>query len=142
MRAGASLILTASVVGILALANSALAADPPKKEEPAKPVTAEPAKAAEPAKKEETGKDIAFNNRKGNCLACHAMPTVPDALSGGTIGPPLIAMKARYPDKAKLRAQIWDATAVNPQSSMMPFGKHKILTEQEIDKVTDFIYGL
>lgn len=96
---------------------------------------------AAPAKVE-TGKDIAFNKTKGNCLACHGMPTVPDAESTGLYGPPLIAMSARYPDKAKLRAQIWDATAVNPSTSMIPFGKHGVLTEQEIDKVTDFVYGL
>ena len=93
-------------------------------------------------KKEETGKDIAFNRTKGNCLACHGMPTVPDAESTGLYGPPLIAMSARFPDKAKLRAQIWDATAFNPASSMIPFGKHGVLTEEEIDKVTDFVYGL
>lgn len=122
MRAGASLIFTASVIGMFVFANGAAAADAPKKEE--------------------TGKSIAFAKPKGNCLACHAMPTVPDALSAGTIGPPLIAMSARYPDKAKLRAQIWDATVTNPHSSMIPFGKHKVLTEQEIDKVTDFVYGL
>ena len=101
---------------------------------------AAPAAATPP--KEETGKDIAFNNRKGNCLACHTMPTVPDALSGGLYGPPLIAMSARFPDKAKLRAQIWDATKANPSSSMIPYGKHGVLTEAEIDKVTDFVYGL
>jgi sulfur-oxidizing protein SoxX len=93
-------------------------------------------------KKEVTGKDIAFDRRKGNCLACHGMPTVPDAESTGLYGPPLIAMSARFPDKAKLRAQIWDATAFNPSSTMIPFGKHKVLTEEEIDKVVDFIYGL
>lgn len=102
---------------------------------------AQEAGAAAP-KKEETGKDIAFNNRKGNCLACHGMPTVPDAVATGLYGPPLIAMSARFPDKAKLRAQIWDATAFNPSSTMIPFGKHGVLTEAEIDKVTDFIYGL
>jgi sulfur-oxidizing protein SoxX len=100
-----------------------------------------PAGAAAP-KKEETGKDIAFNRAKGNCLACHAMPTVPDAQSPGLYGPPLIAMSARYPSKAALRAQIWDATVKNPASSMLPYGKHHILTEAEIDKVTDFVYGL
>ena len=106
---------------------------------------ATPTAAATPSaapKKEESGKDIAFNRAKGNCLACHGMPTVPDAESTGTFGPPLIAMSARFPDKAKLRAQIWDATVVNPSSSMIPFGKHGVLTAQEIDKVTDFIYGL
>jgi sulfur-oxidizing protein SoxX len=94
------------------------------------------------APKEETGKDIAFNRAKGNCLACHGMPTVPDAVSAGLYGPPLIAMSARFPDKAKLRAQIWDATVANPSTTMIPFGKHGVLTEAEIDKVTDFIYGL
>ncbi|HWR75584.1 MAG TPA: sulfur oxidation c-type cytochrome SoxX [Thiobacillus sp.] len=103
--------------------------------------TATPAAAAAP-QKEETGKDIAFNNRKGNCLACHGMPTVPDAQATGLYGPPLIAMSARFPNKAQLRARIWDATAFNPSSSMIPFGKHGVLTEAEIDKVTDFVYGL
>ena len=101
-----------------------------------------PATAAAAPVKEETGKDIAFNRAKGNCLACHGMPTVPDAESTGTYGPPLIAISARFPDKARLRAQIWDATAFNPASSMIPFGKHGVLTEKEIDKVTDFVYGL
>lgn len=94
------------------------------------------------AKKEVTGKDLAYDRRKGNCLACHGMPSQKDAESTGLYGPPLIAMSARFPDKAKLRAQIWDATAINPNSSMPPFGKHKVLTEQEIDKITDFIYSL
>jgi len=114
-------VITACAFSAIALSGSVLAADPPK---------------------EESGKDIAFNRTKGNCLACHGMPTVPDATSTGMYGPPLIAMSARYPDKAKMRAQIWDATVANPSSSMIPFGKHKVLTEQEIDKVVDFVYGL
>lgn len=103
--------------------------------------TATPSGAAAP-KKEESGKDIAFNRSKGNCLACHAMPTLSDAESPGQYGPPLIAMSARFPDKARMRAQIWDATTFNASSSMIPFGKHGVLTEAEIDKVTDFVYGL
>lgn len=85
------------------------------------------------------GKEIAFDRKKGNCLACHMIEggTLP-----GNIGPPLVAMKARYPDKAKLRAQIWDSTKANPNSIMPPFGRHKILTESEIDKVVEFIYSL
>ena len=56
--------------------------------------------------------------------------------------PPLIAMKQRYPEKAGLRAQIWDATQKNPQSMMPPFGRYEILTEDEIDKVVEYIYSL
>jgi hypothetical protein len=37
---------------------------------------------------------------------------------------------------------IWNAGDRNANSIMMPFGQHKILTEEQIDKVTDFIYTL
>ncbi|WP_456445913.1 sulfur oxidation c-type cytochrome SoxX [Thiolapillus sp.] len=85
------------------------------------------------------GKKIAFDRKKGNCLACHQ---IAGGKLAGTIAPPLISMKARFPDKAKLRAQIWDSTVANPNSIMPPMGRHKILTEKEIDLVTDFIYSL
>ena len=88
------------------------------------------------------GRSIAFDTKKGNCLACHAIPSEPKAEAPGNIGPPLVSMKARYPDRAKLRAKIWDATVTNPNSVMPPFGRNKILTEQEIDLVTDYIQGL
>lgn len=87
----------------------------------------------------EQGKQIAENRKKGNCLACHVMG---DGALPGNIGPPLVAMKARYPDKAKLRAQIWDATKRNPNTMMPPFGRHKILSEGEIDKVVEYVQTL
>jgi sulfur-oxidizing protein SoxX len=87
----------------------------------------------------EQGKQIAFDRKKGNCLACHQ---IEGGDLPGNIGPPLVAMKARFPDKAKLRAQIWDSTKNNPNSMMPPFGRHEILTEGEIDKVVEFIYSL
>jgi sulfur-oxidizing protein SoxX len=65
-----------------------------------------------------------------------------DGTLPGNIGPPLIAMKARFPDKAKLRAQIWDATVANPNSIMIPFGRVKALSEEEIDMVVEYIYTL
>ena len=85
------------------------------------------------------GKKVAFDRKKGNCLACHM---IAGGDLPGNIGPPLIAMKARFPTKAALRAQIWDATAKNPNTIMPPFGKHRILTEKEVDLVTEFIYTL
>lgn len=98
------------------------------------------AAAAEEAKSVvEQGKDIAFDRKKGNCLACHQ---VAGGELAGDIGPPLVAMQARFPDKAKLRAQIWDATKANPDSIMPPFGRHKVLSEEEIDKVVEYIYTL
>ena len=87
----------------------------------------------------EEGKAIATDRRKGNCMACHMMD---DAELPGNIGPPLTAMKARFPDKARLRAQIWDATQLNANSLMPPYGRHEILTEDEIDKVVEYIHSL
>ena len=85
------------------------------------------------------GKKLSFNRKKGNCLACHA---IAGGSLPGNIGPPLIAMKARFPDKAVLRAQIWNASAKNPNSIMPPFGRHNMLSDSEIDKITDFIHSL
>ena len=85
------------------------------------------------------GKKIAFDRKKGNCMTCHIME---GATLAGNIGPPLVAMKARYPDKAKLRAQIWDSTAANPNTIMPPFGLHRILTDKEIDLVTEYVHSL
>ena len=100
------------------------------------PVTA----AAEGSKSTiEQGKELAFSRKKGNCLACHS---IVDGQLPGNIAPPLVAMKARFPDKAKLKAQIYDSTASNPNSIMPPFGRHKILSDKEIDMVTEFIYQL
>jgi len=88
------------------------------------------------------GRSLAFDRKKGNCLACHAIPAEPKAESPGNIGPPLVSMKERYPDLATLRAQIWDATQTNPDSVMPPFGRNKILTEEELDLVTAYVQGL
>ena len=87
----------------------------------------------------EQGRQLAFDRKKGNCLACHM---IAGGALPGNIGPPLVAMKARFPDTAKLRAQIADATANNPNTIMPPFEKYGILSKDEVDKVTEFIYSL
>ncbi len=84
------------------------------------------------------GQKLAFDRQKGNCLACHQ---IPGGESPGNIGPPLFKMKLRYPDIARLRAQIWDATVINPNTSMPPFGRYRIVTESEIDQITAFIHS-
>ncbi|SFV79684.1 Sulfur oxidation protein SoxX [hydrothermal vent metagenome] len=89
--------------------------------------------------KEMSGKDLAFDKKLGNCIACHM---IPGGSQPGNIGPPLIAMKARFPDRAVLRAQIWDATVKNPNTMMPPFGKHDALSEDQVDKITDFVLTL
>jgi sulfur-oxidizing protein SoxX len=51
-------------------------------------------------------------------------------------------MKTRFPDRADLRAQIWDASVREPTTRMPPYGRHRILTEDEIDLLVDFIHSL
>jgi sulfur-oxidizing protein SoxX len=51
-------------------------------------------------------------------------------------------MKARFPDYDKLRSQIYDARVNNPNTIMIPFGPHAVMTDKEIDLVTNFIYTL
>lgn len=81
---------------------------------------------------------IAIDRAKGNCHACHIIA----GINHGDIAPPLVSMKMRFPDKAKLRAQVWDASVANPHTIMPPFGRHAILTEDEIDKVVEFLETL
>ncbi|MFK5950246.1 MAG: sulfur oxidation c-type cytochrome SoxX [Methylococcales bacterium] len=98
---------------------------------------------AEDASAISEGKKIAFNKKKGNCLACHA---IKGGKLPGNIGPALsikgVAIKDRFPDKSKLRAQIYDSRNANPNTIMPPFGAHEILSDAEIDKVVEFIYSL
>lgn len=108
-------------------------------------VTAAPVSSVQAAEKAastiEQGKKLAYSRSKGNCLACHmagegAMP--------GNIGPALIAMKLRYPDKQKLYNKVWGtAEAQTVPNSMMPrFGHNGILSDSEISKIVDYIYTL
>ena len=87
----------------------------------------------------EEGKKLAFNRKKGNCLACHQ---IEGGSLPGNIGPPLLAMKSRFPDKSKLRAQIFDARINNSNTIMPPFGAHEIVSEAELDKIVEFIHAL
>ena len=99
------------------------------------PITASAADAAAIEK----GKKIAFDRKKGNCLACHQ---IEGGSLAGNIGPPLVAMKARFPDYDKMKAQIADARVNNPNTIMIPFGPHKVLSAEEIELVSQFIYTL
>ena len=99
------------------------------------PLTASAADAADIAK----GKELSFDRKKGNCLACHM---IEGGTLAGNIGPPLVAMKARFPDYEKMKAQIADPRIKNPNTIMIPFGPHKVLTAQEIELVSQFIYTL
>jgi L-cysteine S-thiosulfotransferase len=83
------------------------------------------------------GERLAFDRGKGNCLTCHE---IKGGDSPGNLGPPLVDMKARFPNRADLVAIISDETKRNPQTVMPPFRRNLILTGQEIDAIVDFLY--
>lgn len=118
----AASVSAAALMGALALATPAMADE---KKEP---------------KKEKTGKEIAFDRSLGNCLACHM---IAGGDQPGTIGPPLVAMKQRYPDRKALYDVIYDPrTKFGPHTIMPPIGAHGILSKDELEKVVDFIHSL
>ena len=149
--------VTAGVLGMAIASPAVLAADqqgqgnPPAVGNPSVSAPAQTEKYAKPATGDassmaariDEGKKIAFDRSKGNCLACHALP---GADMPGNIGPVLpykgITMKQRFPKREALHAQIYNAMQNNPNTVMPPFGLHRILTEDELEKVVDYIWSL
>ena len=85
------------------------------------------------------GQKLAFDRSKGNCLTCH------DIKGGdlpGSIGPALRDIKSKYPNRNDLVAILTDETKRNLLTVMPPFGRNRILTEQEINAIVDFLQTL
>jgi sulfur-oxidizing protein SoxX len=98
--------------------------------------------AASPARAQSAtaeGERLAFDRGKGNCLTCHV---IRGGDLPGTIGPELRDIKSKYPDRSELVAILFDETKRNPQTMMPPFGRNRILTEQEINAIVDFLQTL
>ncbi len=85
------------------------------------------------------GQKLAFDRGKGNCLTCHE---IKGGDLPGTIGPPLKDIKSKYPDRNELVAILTDETKRNPLTVMPPFGRNRILTDQEINAIVDFLQTL
>jgi sulfur-oxidizing protein SoxX len=85
------------------------------------------------------GQKLAFDRSKGNCLTCHE---IKGGDLPGTIGPALKDIKSKYPDRNDLVAILFDETKRNPQTVMPPFGRNRILTDQEINAIVDFLQTL
>ena len=85
------------------------------------------------------GKTLVTERSKGNCLACHV---IEEGALPGNLGPPLVVMKARFPNREELLNQIYDASSKDRHSRMPPFGRHGILTTQEIEQIVDYLYTL
>jgi L-cysteine S-thiosulfotransferase len=84
------------------------------------------------------GQKLAFDRGKGNCLTCHV---IKGGDLPGTIGPELTGLKAKY-SRDELIAIVTDETRRNPLTVMPPFGRNRILSQQEISAVVDFLQTL
>jgi sulfur-oxidizing protein SoxX len=84
----------------------------------------------------EQGKELAISL----CQACHHFEGTDQA---GTVGPPILAMKARFPDRKKLHEIIYDPhVAIKPHTIMPPFGRNGLVDENQIEMIIDFLYTL
>ena len=66
----------------------------------------------------------AITRKKGNCLACHH------------------AIVDNWPATLPPGGNIGDPTVKNPNSSMPPFGKHQLISEQDIDNIVAWLSTL
>jgi L-cysteine S-thiosulfotransferase len=92
---------------------------------------------AQPATAE--GQKLAFDRGKGNCLTCHA---IKGGQYPGSLGPELVDIKSKYPNRDELVAILYDETKRNPLTVMPPFGRNRILTDNEISAIVDFLQTL
>lgn len=85
---------------------------------------------------------VATDRKGGNCFACHYFKGLEKTrIQAGDFGPALSALKTRF-SKEQLRARVYDAPEFTPDTSMPPFGRHKILSGKEIDLVVDWLMTL
>jgi sulfur-oxidizing protein SoxX len=74
------------------------------------------------------------------CQACHQFEGTDQA---GTVAPPLLAMKARFPDRKKLHEIIYDPhVAIKSYTMMPPFGRNGLVDDNQIELIIDFLYTL
>jgi len=100
----------------------------------------------------ERGRAIATGNHEASCLLCHAIPGARGP--AGNIGPSLAGVGSRLTSQ-ELRARIVDASRVNPETVMPPYGRSgglrqvaapyrgkPLLTSAQIDDVVAFLLSL
>ena len=100
----------------------------------------------------EKGKAIAAAGGEASCVLCHAIPGARGP--AGNMGPSLAGV-ARRLSAAQLKARIVDASRVNPQTAMPPYGRTQglyqvaaryrgkpLLSDEQIDDVVAFLLTL
>jgi L-cysteine S-thiosulfotransferase len=73
-----------------------------------------------------------------HCQQCHQIKGITDY---GNVGPSLLGLKARYPDRKDVVAIVADETKRNPLTVMPPFKRNLILTDKQIAVIVDYLYN-
>jgi len=89
-----------------------------------------------------SGMELFVARDKGYCISCHQLPAGVGPPSTSDLGPRLEGARMRALGKAGIRAAIVDPAAANANTLMPPFGRHRILDDQEIDRIVEFLNGL
>lgn len=89
-----------------------------------------------------SGLELFTSPAKGHCIACHQVPEGAGPATRSDLGPRLEGKRMRELGNARLRALLVDPTAANPETVMPPFGRHRILSPAEIDRVVDYLHAL
>ena len=92
------------------------------------------------------GRSRLFAEHSQNIKATAALVTkrrpTPPKKSGSSLASPLQSIKQKYPrpaDRARLHNASWDLHTVAPNTIMPRYGKHRILTEGEINAVVTYL---
>ena len=88
------------------------------------------------------GLEIFIRPDKGYCIACHQVPAQAGPVTRSNVGPALAGARMRELGSDRLHELLRDPTRANPETVMPPFGKHHILDDREIDRVTEYLLAL
>lgn len=88
------------------------------------------------------GLELFIRPDKGYCIACHQVPAQAGPMTRSNVGPALAGARMRELGSARLHELLRDPTLANPDTTMPPFGKHHILDDREIDRMTEYLLAL
>lgn len=89
-----------------------------------------------------SGLQLFTSPAKGHCIACHQVPEGAGPATRSDLGPRLEGKRMRELGKARLREIVADPMAANPDTVMPPYGRHRILSPAEIDRLVEYLHAL
>lgn len=86
--------------------------------------------------------DLFVRPGKGHCIACHQLPPGMGPETRNDVGPRLEGARMRELGRNALRDILKDPTRRNADTVMPPYGRHRLLDDREIDRLTELLHAL